>query len=342
MPALLERLNKAGVKDRQISCIMALGTHRYMSETEIINKVGKEVYDRISVFNHEWKNRENLTDLGKTPQGTPIIVNKAVLEADVLIGLGSVVPHHIPGYSGSSKIIQPGICGSRTTAETHLLSCSHGGGSFLGLPDNPIRRDMDSMAQKVNLKTIFNTVLNDNGAVVGIFFGEIYSTFQEAVKLARRIYGVKFHEEADIVIANSCPCDFDFWQAHKALYPAEKIVKDKGTIIVTTPSPEGVSSTHQDILRYTSWSPKEIRLAYQKGELTDGVAVALATAWAMVREKANIITYSPGISPDEKQKLGHTHAPSIGWAIEEAFRRQGSDARITVLTHAPDTLPLEE
>jgi hypothetical protein len=28
------------------------------------------------------------------------------------------------------------------------------------------------------------------------------------------------------------------------------------------------------------------------------------------------------------------------WALDEAFRRQGYDARVAVLTHAPEMLPL--
>jgi hypothetical protein len=70
------------------------------------------------------------------------------------------------------------------------------------------------------------------------------------------------------------------------------------------------------------------------------VAAALAVAWALVREKASVITVSPGIPAEHKAKLGHTHAPSVQWALEEALRRQGPGARVAVLTHAPDLLPI--
>jgi nickel-dependent lactate racemase len=127
-----------------------------MTTQEMEAKVGSEVYRRIRVFNHEWHEPKNLVDLGRSSYGTPLQVNRAVQEADVVIGLGAIVPHHIPGFSGSSKIIQPGICGPRTTAETHLLSCEGGGDSLLGIEDNPVRRDMDDMADRVGMKTIFN------------------------------------------------------------------------------------------------------------------------------------------------------------------------------------------
>jgi len=341
IPALLSRLNAAGIPDSRISCILALGTHRYMSPEEIQEKVGRDVCRRIRVFNHEWRNPEALVDLGHSGRGTPIEVNKAVLDAEVLIGIGAVVPHHIPGFSGSSKIVQPGICGAKTTAETHLLACSGGGDSFLGLEDNPVRRDMEDMADRVNLRYIFNVVLNSEGGVVGAFYGERQAVFKEAVGLARDIYGVDYHETPDIVIANSYPCDLDFWQSHKSMYPAQRMIRERGTIIICTPAPEGVSPVHTELLDFTHWGSEKIKAAYRQGKLTNGVATALATAWAMVREKADIITFSPGISPGDKEKLGHTHAPNLEWALSEALRRQGPDARITVLTHAPDTLPLK-
>lgn len=340
IPALLERLNQAGVADSQISCLMALGTHRYMSEAEMVAKVGEEVYRRIRVFNHQWRDPAALVDLGMTSRGTPLIVNQAVSAATVLIGIGAIVPHHIPGFSGSSKIIQPGICGAKTTAATHLLACDSGGDSFLGLEDNPVRRDMDEMADRVNLKTIFNVVMNSDGGVVGVFFGEKRAAFRKGVLLARGIYGVAYHETPDIVIANAFPCELDFWQSHKAQYPAQRMVKPGGVIILCTPAPEGVSPVHTSLLDFTAWSSAAIKAAYRAGRLHNGVACGLAVAWAMVREKARVITYSPGIPEPDKRRLGHIHAPSIAWAVAEAIRLQGPQARITVLTHAPDMLPL--
>ncbi|MFO7707166.1 MAG: nickel-dependent lactate racemase [Desulfobacterales bacterium] len=342
IPPLLDRLNTAGVPDSRIACIMALGTHRYMSAAEIDAKVGPAVRGRIRVFNHEWREAENLVDLGRSAAGTPLQINRAVVEADVVIGLGAIVPHHIPGYSGSSKIIQPGVCGPRTTAETHMLSCEGGGDSFLGVEENPVRRDMDDMAGRVGMRTIFNVVMDSRGRVTDLFFGEMRAAFNAGVRAARRIYGVAYREAPDIVIANSCPCDLDFWQSHKSQYPAQRMVKPGGTIIVCTPAPEGVSPVHTDLLDYTAWPSHRIKEAYREGRLKNGVAAALAVAWALVREKASVITFSPGIPPEHKAKLGHTHAPSLQWAVEEALRRQGAGARVAVLTHAPDLLPIRE
>jgi len=341
IPALLRRLNTAGIPDRQISCVMALGTHRYMTDEEMAAKVSPDVFDRIEVFNHLWRDPEMLVDFGTSGRGTPLQINRAVADADVVIGLGAIVPHHIAGYSGASKIIQPGVCGAGTTAQTHMLSCESGGDSFLGIVDNPVRQDMDDMGDKVGLKTIFNVVMNSEGGVVGLFFGDMRAAFKAGAKLARKIYGVTYTETPDIVLANSHPCNLDFWQAHKSQYPAQRMIKPGGTIIVCTPAPEGVSPVHTELLDFTTWSSDAIKMAFQEGKLSNGVAAALAVAWAMVREKAPVIMVSPGISPEDKTRLGHTHAPDIASALKEAFHRQGPRARVTVLTHAPEMLPIK-
>lgn len=339
LPPLVEKLNQAGVPDANIRVIMALGTHRAMTETEMRAKVGAAMFERLDVFNHDWRDPEVLIDLGNSKNGTPLEVNRAAVEADVVIGIGAIVPHHIPGFSGSSKIIQPGICGARTTAETHLLSTRHDD-SLLGLIENPVRQDLDDIADRVGMKTIFNVVMDANGGVVGIFFGDMRIAFLHGVALARKIYGIPYQETPDIVIANSCPADLDFWQSHKSLYPAARMVKPGGTIIVTTPCPEGVSPVHTSLLDFTAWSSAEIEVAYRRGEIKSGVAAALAVAWAKVREKASVILVSPGIPDENARRLGFTPAPDIAAALAEGFHRQRRDARVTVLTHAPDTLPL--
>jgi hypothetical protein len=61
----------------------------------------------------------------------------------------------------------------------------------------------------------------------------------------------------------------------------------------------------------------------------------------MVREKATIITYSPGLSDTEIKALKHIRAESLDWAVTEAIKRLSPTCRVSVLTHAPDMLPIK-
>lgn len=339
IPVLLNEMNSAGIKDEQITIIIALGTHRFMTEEEIEVKFGKEVVKRVKIKNHDFKNPEALVDLGITENGTKILVNKEAYEADFKIGVGTIVPHHIPGFSGGAKIVQPGISGEKTTAETHLLSV-RAPRSYLGIEDNPVRQELNMIADKIGLHTIFNTVLNRHGEVVGTFFGDVKDAFIEGVALSRDVYSVNIPEAADIVISSSHPCDIEFWQAHKTLYPSDLAVKAGGTIIIATPCYEGIAVTHGEMSDMTCHSSDSLRQQVAKGEVHDEVAAALAIAWAQVKERETVYFVSNGISDEDVRKLGFVPFKTVQQAFDAALAKYGDAARVTVLTHAPDMLPI--
>lgn len=339
IPVLLDEMNSAGIKDEQITIIIALGTHRFMTEEEIIEKFGQAVVSRVTIKNHDFKNPQALIDLGNTDNGTSIWVNREAYEADFKIGVGSIVPHHIPGFSGGAKIVQPGISGEHTTAETHLLSV-RAPRSYLGVQDNPVRRELNMIAKKIGMDIIFNTVLNRHGEVVGAFFGDTVEAFHEGVSLSRKVYAVEIPEEADIVLSSSHPCDIEFWQAHKTLYPSDLAVKAGGTVIIATPCYEGVAVTHSEMVDITCHSSECLKRMVDNKEMHDEVAAALAIAWAQVKERETVYIVSSGIQPGDAEKLGFTPFDSLQAALDSALEKHGKNARVTVLTHAPDMLPI--
>jgi len=339
IPILLNELNAAGIRDEQVTVIIALGTHRPMTDKEIMTKYGEEVVHRVSVKNHNFRDPDLMVDLGTTPNGTHIKVNREAYEADFKIGIGSIVPHYIPGFAGGAKIVQPGISAEQTTAETHLLSTCEPR-SFLGIRDNPVRIELNSIAKAVGLHTIVNTVLNCHGEVVGAFFGDVVEAFNVGVELAREVYSVELPEVADIVVASAYPCDIEFWQAHKALYPADLAVKAGGIIILATPCYEGVSVTHADILEITGESMQGLKDRVARKEVHDEVAASLAIGWAQVKERESVYMVSSGICAEDARKLGFTPFASVQDALTAALSVKGREARIVVLTHAPDMLPV--
>jgi lactate racemase len=339
IPALLDELNRGGVSDGQVTVLVALGTHRPMTADEIERHFTPQVTRRVPVVNNPWRNPAQLVDLGTTPNGTPVHVSRLAMEADYLIGVGSIVPHHIPGYSGGAKIVQPGISGPATTGATHYLSL-RAPRSYLGAVENPVRREIEQIGEKVGLRAILNTVLNPEGELVQAYFGRPGMAHRVGVRRSRQVYGVELPAHADIVVAGSHPCDIEFWQAHKSLYPADIAVKDGGTIIVVAPCPEGVTVTHREMLQYTRLESGKVDRLIQDGTIEDVVSGALALAWAKVKERVQVCLVSDGIPPEDARALGFEPFGSVDDALAAALRKQGSDAAVTVMTHAPETLPL--
>ena len=335
---LINECNAAGIPDSAIRVIIALGTHRFMTDDEIRDKFGAETLCRVPVVNHPYKDPDALVDLGTTKNGGRIRINRTVVEADFKMGIGSIVPHHIPGYAGGAKIIQPGVSGEETTAYTHLLSV-RAPRSYLGVLENPVREELDAMARKVGMNTILNTVLNRHGQVVQAFFGDVVEAFRAGVAKSREVYDVPISEEADIVLSSSHPCDLEFWQAHKTLYPSDLAVKAGGIVIVATPCHEGIAQTHCNMLEMAPYGSRRLREMVSARELEDEVGAALAIAWAQVREREEVWIVSDGISPEESEKLVFRYFADVQEALDAALAQKGPGARVTVLTHAPDMLP---
>jgi nickel-dependent lactate racemase len=199
---------------------------------------------------------------------------------------------------------------------------------------------MEFIAERAGLKAIFNVVLNPDAQVVRAFYGDPRAAHRAGVGASCELYGVPLAAQADIVIAGSHPCDIEFWQAHKSLYPADRAAKAGGTIVVVTPCDEGVAVTHADILELTRCSAHDLRLKVEAGELHDEVAAALAIAWAQVKERENVFLVSRGIDAETARRLGFTPFDDVQAACDEALARHGRDARVVVLTHAPDMLPI--
>jgi nickel-dependent lactate racemase len=340
LPQLLDEMNAGGLRDENITLLIALGTHRFMTGKEILLKYGEQAVQRVKIVNHDYRDFDGLVALGQTENGTPISVNRILYEADFSLGVGSVYPHHIPGFAGGAKIVQPGVSGEATTGATHLLGCRIRP-SYLGSIDNPVRKELNAVARSAKMNYIFNAVQNEQGRTVQTFFGELEAAFLAAAEKSKATLSAPFKEQTDIVVAGSFPADLEFWQAHKTLYPADAVAKAGGTIILVTPCPEGIAVTHPEMTEYTAWPAKKIDDAVRAGQILDVTSAALAIAWALVREGRQISLVSSGLSAGDAQKLGFVLFPTVDAALEDAFRRHGSHARVAVLPRSPETLPVK-
>jgi nickel-dependent lactate racemase len=340
LPVLLAEL-EVERKRVQVTILIALGTHRAMTQEEIVAKVGSDIVARYPVINHDWTG-PNLVNLGTTPNGTPISVNRLIVDTDVCIGVGNIVPHNIAGWSGGGKIVQPGICGRDTTYATHLLA-ARCPSSNLGKVMNPVRSEIEAVARQTKMRHVVNTILDRHGTVVDVVAGETQATYLRGVELARHVWEIPIPRLADIVLVSSHPADIDFWQAVKGLYTAERIVKRGGSIILVTPCPEGISSQreHVEAIAALHGLPsRELYHASLRLGVGDYAALALSDTCARCSELAWVTVVSKGLTTEQVEILGLEPAESVEAALAQAFRRQGPEARIVVLTHGGESLPV--
>ena len=341
LPILMEKLRLVGISRKDIKLLVASGTHRKMSHEEKKQKYGKDIVNNYEILDHNWRDDKSLVKLDTTKQGTEIWINKEVLEADFVIGIGQIVPHRVVGFSGGSKIIQPGVSGPITTGQTHWLSAKYEGSEIMGKIDNPIRKEINKIGEAVGLKFIINTICDGSGNVFKCVCGDPIKAFEEGCKNALEIYGIPLSTKGDIVIVDSFHADIELWQAAKGIYSGDLALKPDGVLILVSPCTEGVSAEHPNIIDIGYRPFSEIENMVKNGELKNlTLAAHLAHVGRVIRGKRTGILVSPGIPKNIAEKLGFYYAKTVQNALELALKIKGKNAKVVVIKNGGALMPI--
>lgn len=338
---LLKRLEQGGVRREDIEIIIALGTHRDMTESEMKEKYGTEVVEDYNVVNHSHDDEKELKNMGTVADNVPVWINKDFIEADLRIATGNVIPHFNAGWGAGAKILLPGLAGRETVGRMHFYSAMTTPNG-LGMHDNPTRRLIEVFAEKVGLHLLVNTVITRQREIVSAYSGHFKKAHRLGVKEASNVYGVKIRELSDITVSSSYPADIEFWQGEKGLFSADLATREGGGIVLVTPCPEGLAVTHRAWADYLQRDPRDIIDDVEGGRADDLVAAGIALNVTKVRERRDIYVVSDGITSRDAEKIKFKKYDTVEEALDQLYRKQGSDSRVSVLTHGGETYPILE
>ena len=234
-----------GVREENIIVLIALGTHRPMTDKELEAISSPYVYARCCVVNHDC-DAPDLVDVGVTRFGNHVEVNPLVVGRKV-ITVGGTVHHLMAGYGGGRKSILPGVCSRATICRNHSMALDPlephsservGSGK---LTRNPINEDMDDAAALVAPVFGVSIVVNSHGEHAGLFCGDFRDAWLKSCAFCQQYYGKEIAREADVVIA-SCggyPKDLNLDQGVMTLLNAVNALKRGGTFVFLCECPEG-------------------------------------------------------------------------------------------------------
>ena len=187
LPPVLEGLAEAGIEKTHISIIIALGTHRPMTETEIATKVGPVIQKTYRIFNDPCDDDRRMMYLGNSSNAIPAYIHRAVVKADIRIGVGMISPHMDTGFSGGAKIILPGVCSYQTVGAFHTRQAGLSGNQ-LGVVDAPMRHELETfVGDRLGLDFILNAVLNRDGTLYRCVAGHYIRAHRKGVAFGRQI-----------------------------------------------------------------------------------------------------------------------------------------------------------
>ncbi|MBA7567649.1 DUF2088 domain-containing protein [Candidatus Atribacteria bacterium 1244-E10-H5-B2] len=229
LPAILDYLQKIGVKSKDIYLVHSPGLH-ISGRNELQQKVGN-YYDWPRLIDHDARHSD-MAFYGITSFGTPVWVNSIMKELDYFIGIGCIKPHMDAGFSGGYKIVLPGVAAKETIDQNHRLMLSPN--SSIGCVEgNPVRQDIEEAGQLVGLNFIINFILNQNKQIVDLVAGDPIKAHRAGIEKFKKVLGTHIGKKIDITIA--CTCSEFMSKCLGALVRAQIITKSSGTIILVAP-----------------------------------------------------------------------------------------------------------
>ena len=194
-------------------------------------RLGKEVLNRLSgrVLIHDSQSAENVF-VGRTSRGTVVEINRHVVEADLVIGIGTCMPHPYSGFSGGCKILLPGVSSYRTIGEHHYSWLRNKSCKLSVLDGNMWYEEEVEIARLGGLTFKLDFLLNEHDKVIRAFAGDPVEEHKEAAKHATSLFQVFLPKPADVVITDAAPLELGV-QASKSLLNARLAAKTGGTII---------------------------------------------------------------------------------------------------------------
>ncbi|MDD5398783.1 MAG: lactate racemase domain-containing protein [Dehalococcoidia bacterium] len=207
LPHILAELKEAGIPDKSIRFVCALGCHGAHTYQDFQKKLGDSILDRFPVYNHNIY--EHCTYVGETSQGTRLSVNSEVMACDLKIGIGTVVAHPNTGFGGGGKIILPGVSAIDSIEHYHSLESKaweEGKADIVGLghfAKNPLAKDFMEAANLAGLDFKIDFAVNGEAKACAIFCGKLDAEFKEAVKYAAHHYACKTVPATDIAVVNT-------------------------------------------------------------------------------------------------------------------------------------------
>ncbi len=315
---LARRLIQLGVAPADLRIIFATGIHRPPTAQEKNELLTPFITQRLHTLDHDANDETQHVNLGETERGTPIEVNRALVEHEHVIITGAISFHYFAGFTGGRKSICPGLASARTVAATHLLALdtAHGtrrAGVGTGrLDGNAVHEECERIAAEVAPSFLLNTVVDERGRAVRLYAGDWRAAHRLACAEYATAHTIKIAAKRPLVIV-SCggtPYDINLTQAHKALDMAAHACADGGTIIMLAACPEGYGRA--DFLQWFDAADSRALAA----RLLENYAVNGQTAWALLTkaERFNVHLVSQ-LADEAVRRMRMTPASTIAEAL---------------------------
>jgi nickel-dependent lactate racemase len=354
VPILLDRLNQMGIPDDDITLLIGLGMHAADNQDAILANVGRQVVERVAIFNNEPDNSRLMQRLGQTALGAPVEVHQRYAEADIRIGTGVVNPCMLAGWSAGGKIVLPGVSSRRCIYENHkrftATLAALGCGSLMGVmpPDNAVRADIEDAAAIGGLDMVVDVLLDNDRRLIAAHSGDQIAAQRAAVEQMRPYVEVRLPQRVDILVAGVGEVGYEcslFQGGSRVCGGVDRYLNDGGELIMVNECREGIYEGFEHEL-FRQWmrdmpAPAEIRRLTEQMAIGGEKSCVLYTfSWLLRQKQCRLTIVTGNMTPAELSEIHLGHAAHVQTALDAALQRYGSSASIGIMPYAGLVLPV--
>ena len=243
---IVRELLAAGIPAAAITVLVATGLHRPNVGAELDELLGDPwVRSAVRVENHDARDDAGHADLGRTPAGTAVKLDRRFALADLKLVTGLVEPHFMAGYSGGRKVIAPGVAHRDTIATFHSARfMAHPCADSCVLEGNPLHREQLAIVEKLGRVLCVNTVIDEERRLSFVNYGEVVASHAGAVAFVERFARVELPHRFRTVVTSAAgyPLDKTYYQTVKGLVGPVGILERGASLVVASECSEGMGS----------------------------------------------------------------------------------------------------
>jgi lactate racemase len=336
LPPLLDELARLGVGPDRVQLLCATGTHRPASAAEMAELVGPDIVARYAIHDHRSDDPDHV-DVG-TVDGVPVRIDPRYVEADVRILTGFVEPHFFAGFSGGPKGMCPGLAATGTTLEAHSPTrIADRRATWLVTEGNPVHDFVRAAAALAPPTLSLDVAINSRRQLTAVFAGPLPDGHRAACAFVEASAVQRIGERFDVVLTTNAgyPLDRNLYQAVKGMAAAERVVADRGTIVVAAACADGLPAGGP--------FARLLAEATGPGDLDADTGAPEADRWqtqvlGRVLRRAAVWLHTSGLSDDEVRAAHLEPVADVSAAGARALAAAGPAARLCVLPEGPLTV----
>jgi nickel-dependent lactate racemase len=341
---ILRQLLAAGIPADRVRVLVATGLHRPNLGAELAEVVGDPwVLETFRVENHDARDDAGHVDLGPTPAGTPVKLDRRLVEADLKIVTGLVEPHFMAGYSGGRKVIAPG-CAHREVITTFHSSrfMAHPRAVSCVLEGNPLHTEQLAIVAKLGRVLAANAVIDEHRRISFVNFGDVVASWREAVAFVERYVIVPVRRRFRTVVTSAAghPLDKTYYQTVKGMVGPLELLAEGARLVVASSCSEGMGSREyvEAQRRFVDQGPEGFLAGIRDKRFAD-VDEWQTQMQTKPMRLARIQLYAPALSDADAALTGVERVSSVADAVLDSVRASG-DRAVAVVPEGPYVVPV--